>query len=103
MVLSADDVLIRDDKLQSQVDFLEGNKKFVACCTDFELFWPDGQHRKITMRASLSRLSFWATQYMHISCFVFRRDLLLFLKAVAFAFSLFLILFLFFRFLKIKK
>lgn len=73
MVLSADDVLIRDNKFQSQVDFLEGNKKFIACCTDFELFWPDGRKQNVRMRSSLSRISFWATQYVHISCFIFSR------------------------------
>lgn len=76
MAMSADDLLIHNDKLQLQVDFLDCHQRFTACCTDFELFWPDGQRRAITMRSSLSRLSFWATQYMHISCFVFRREVL---------------------------
>ena len=76
MVMSADDVLIRDDKFQSQVDFLEGNKKFIACCTDFDLFWPDGRNQTVRMRSSLSRISFWATQYVHISCFIFSRSVI---------------------------
>lgn len=75
-LLSGDDLLLETDKFAKQVGFLENNPDYVACYSDYKLFWPDGQEREIIMPASISSSTFWGMWYMHLSCWIFRKNVL---------------------------
>lgn len=77
MMMSADDIIIGKKRIQEQIEFLEKNKNYCACYTDFIMFWPDGRKRKVITKSSLKRGPFWGDHYVHISCFVFKREVLL--------------------------
>lgn len=76
MVMSGDDLLINETKIMNQVKFLEKHNQYASCYTDYKKFWGDGREINCIMRSTISRYSFWSSQYMHISCFVFRRSAL---------------------------
>jgi len=73
--LSGDDILVDKSKLFKQVDFLDRNKAYASCYTDFMCFGKKQNDVEVKLRATLSNPVFWATQYMHISCFVVRREI----------------------------
>ena len=51
-------------------------KWFSSCYTDFKRFWDDGTEETATMRCSIGRANFWSRMYVHISCFMFKRNAL---------------------------
>ena len=73
LILDGDDV-ISSDKLSKQVEFLERNKSYVACFTDFETFTSDSKSISKFSFSSIKRSVFWSNYYAHLSCFVFRRQ-----------------------------
>ena len=74
LLLDGDD-LISENKLSMQIGFLEKHREFVACFTDFEWFWPDGKKKEqLFPYSSVSNSYYWGNFYMHISSFVFRRE-----------------------------
>jgi len=74
LLLDGDD-LISENKLSMQIGFLEKHKEYIACFTDFEWFWPDGRKQEqLFPYVSVSNKYYWGNCYMHISCFVFRRE-----------------------------
>jgi len=75
-ILSGDDLILEADKFAKQVGFLENNPDYVACYSDFKLFWPDGQEKEIVMHSSISSSTFWGMWYMHLSCWIFRKSVL---------------------------
>lgn len=75
-VLSGDDLNLGRARLKSQVDFLDRNPRVMSCYVDYKMFWEDGQERDNVLNASLNERVFWGFQYVHISCFVFRRECL---------------------------
>lgn len=76
MLLSGDDVILDKDKLKVQVNLLENNNEYMSCYTNFKKFWNDGKEITAIMKGNISRNSFWSRMYMHISCFVFRKEVL---------------------------
>lgn len=76
VVLSGDDLILDKQRLKKQVVFLNQNKRYESCYTDFKMFWNDGSEKKIEMLISPERHIFWSGYYIHISCFVFRRKCL---------------------------
>lgn len=71
LLLSGDD-FYHGDGFAKQIQFLNSNEKYSACYTDYRMVWPDKTEEcsgKVT-----NRFLFWLWQYVHISCFVFRRD-----------------------------
>lgn len=79
MVLSGDDVLIDEYKIDSQINFLEKNNKYMSCYTDFKKFWNNGNEVCIKMKTNISNSCFWSLRYVHISCFIFKEKVLKFL------------------------
>lgn len=73
LILSADDLLLRNDRLSLQIKYLQAHPKTVACYTGFEKSWPDGTRQEIRSNLLMSRHVLWGRCYFHISCFVFRR------------------------------
>ena len=73
-VMSGDDLLCDRYKFSKQADFLDKNPKYNSCYTDFKLFWNDGKEQNISVRSSMNRAVFWSKRYVHISCFLFRRN-----------------------------
>lgn len=71
-LVSADDVLLNENKLARQVDFLEKHKDYASCYTDYKRFGANQEDVICKQRASLASKTFWAACYVHISCFVFR-------------------------------
>lgn len=76
MILSGDDILIDEYKILAQVNFLEQNKDYMSCYTNFKKVWNNGKEVEIKMKSNISRASFWSSRYMHISCFIFRKEVL---------------------------
>jgi glycosyltransferase involved in cell wall biosynthesis len=76
MVLSGDDLICSKYKFARQALFLDQNPQFSSCYTDFKRFWDDGTEETATMRCSIGRANFWSRMYVHISCFMFKRNAL---------------------------
>lgn len=75
-VISGDDVNTVPNRYLKQVKYLDNNIKYSSCYIDYKKFWNDGSEENFRLRASINERIFWAVQYVHISCFVFRRDCL---------------------------
>lgn len=71
-IISGDDYFVCENKFQIQIDFLEKNKKFVACYTDFKYI--DNKISKVVKMQKNSEFAFWGISYSHISTFVFRKE-----------------------------
>lgn len=76
-VISGDDINTMPDRYLKQIEFLDKNRKFNSCYVDYKKFWDDGTEQNLRLRASLNERIFWAVEYVHISCFVFRRSCLI--------------------------
>ena len=74
--LSGDDLFLKKDGLQQQVDFLDRHPAYASCYTDFKKFGPNQEDKVCRTRGSLSRGAFWGVHYVHLSCFVFRKEVL---------------------------
>lgn len=72
-VISGDDLLLNSKKLKKQIEFLDKNSRYVSCYTDFKKFGLNQDDLVCKMKSTLTRPTFWSQQYVHISCFVFRR------------------------------
>ena len=75
-VLSGDDFWCDNLKWHRQVEFLENNEEYASCYTDFKYYWSEGREELRYTYDYLSRAELWSHYYVHISCFVFRRDAL---------------------------
>ena len=73
-LLSADDYFC--EKKYSEVEFLDNNKKYVSCYSNYLKSWPDGNDIKTNFKYSLNSKVLFAYRYIHISAFVFRRSVL---------------------------
>ncbi len=71
-LLSGDDYFVDDCRFQRAVDFLDANKSYSAYLTSFYCVYPDGTKEFNDIR-TFERFSFWYQQYIHCSCFVFRK------------------------------
>ena len=78
-VIACDDLYSDMNKFQKQIDFLENNPEYKSCYTDYEKFYPDGEREYIETNDISNRAVLWGTEYIHIACFVFRRDVLSYL------------------------
>ena len=74
LFLDGDDIITKD-KLRVQVEFLDNHENYVACFTDFELFWENGKRKQYIFNYHrISNCIYWGGDcYMHLSCFIFRR------------------------------
>lgn len=72
-VISADDINTVPDRYSKQVEFLDMNDKYYSCYVDYSKVWNNGERLDCSVITSLNENIFWATRYIHISCFVFRR------------------------------
>ena len=77
LLLDGDD-LITKDKLSLQISFLETHKEYIACFTDFDMFWDNGKKQIIRFNYStIGSSMYWGNGvYMHSSSFVFRREVM---------------------------
>lgn len=75
-IISGDDVNTLPNRYIKQVEFLDKNLKYSSCYIDYKKFWNDGTEEILRLRASINEKIFWSIQYVHISCFVFRRECL---------------------------
>lgn len=74
-VLSADDLLVDKFKMSNAIEFLDNNKDYASCYTDYKLFWDNGDEKQPDYKtANYTEKTFWANEYRHISCYVFRRE-----------------------------
>lgn len=71
-LVSGDDYFIDMDYFKRAVNFLESNKSYSAYLTTFYSVYPDGTKERNDLRTD-ERFSFWYQQYIHCSCFVFRK------------------------------
>ena len=69
---SGDDYFVDMDYFKKAVLFLDGHKKYSAYATTFYCVYPDGSRECNDLRSRAS-FSFWHLQYIHCSCFVFRK------------------------------
>ena len=70
VVLSADDYFIDEAKIEKAVRFLSENPKFCAYITGFKYV---GAVKGDNYPRRSSKVLYWSGDYLHISCFVFRR------------------------------
>ena len=75
-VIAGDDLYSDMNKFQKQIDFLEDNPEYKSCYTDYEKFYPDGEREYIETYDISNRPVLWGTEYIHIACFVFKKDVL---------------------------
>ena len=80
-VIACDDLYSDMNKFQKQIDFLKDNPEYKSCYTDYEKFYPDGEREYIETNDIGNRPVLWGTEYIHIACFVFKRDVLSYLLA----------------------
>lgn len=74
-VLSADDLIINQDKIKRSITFLDNNKNYASCHSDFVMFWDDKTvEYPVSNGHDFSRGVLWSNSYKHISCYVFRRS-----------------------------
>ena len=71
-VISGDDYFTDMNHLQRGVDFLEKHSGYSAYISNFYLVYPDGT-KEFNKLKSKNRFSFWHSQYIHCSCFLFRK------------------------------
>lgn len=76
MVMSGDDLLCDKEKCRKQIEFLDRSYKYSSCYTDFKKFWDDGTETPIVSPLNGNNSIFWGVQYVHISCFIFKREVL---------------------------
>lgn len=69
-ILSGDDYFISTDYYKNAVYFLEENKRYSAYVTNFYWVYPNGEKKKNCFSV-YSEFCFW-TQYVHLSCYVFK-------------------------------
>ncbi len=72
--LSADDYYTNDDFFSHQVNFLEGNKEYIAVAGHFKTVWENGKESVTYLPKTISPL-FWSGLYAHISCFLIKKKL----------------------------
>lgn len=74
-VLSADDFFCDNQKFLKSIDLLEKDKesKYAAVVSQYKKVWDDGDEETVLNFPMPFKL-FWSKGYIHISCFVFRRD-----------------------------
>lgn len=75
-LLAGDDINTVLDRYQKQVEFLDNNPKYDSCYTDYKWFWSNGKEWRHEIGSYFSNQLFWATKYIHISCFVFKKKCL---------------------------
>ncbi len=73
-LLSGDDLFVDMYKFDKQISFLDKNKEYVSCYTGYKKFWNDGKEEQLCIARNVSRVTFWSKCYVHISSFVFRRE-----------------------------
>lgn len=73
-VLSGDDIICDLEKWKKQVDFLDNHENYNACYCDYKKFWNTGKEEVIKSPSGISNIEFWSLYYVHISCFMFRKN-----------------------------
>lgn len=74
-VLSADDLLVDKFKLSNAIKFLDNNENYASCYTDYKKFWDNGDEEQPEYKtANYTEQTFWANEYRHVSCYVFKRE-----------------------------
>lgn len=73
-ILSGDDLIVGEDRIQRQLDFLKNNSDYSSCFTDFYYMYGNGDKKYVKTTINLSNKVLWRCFYYHISCFVFDRD-----------------------------
>ena len=76
LFMSGDDVILGKERLSKQTTFLENNSDYVGCYSNYNYLWPDGKNQIVVTSTCLLRSVLWALEYIHISCFVLRRDVI---------------------------
>lgn len=74
--ISGDDLFLDDNYLSIAVDFLDSDTKreYSAVVTNnYKYFWNNGKEKDIYVKKCYPKI-YWAGMYIHISCFVFRKD-----------------------------
>ncbi len=76
IVLSGDDLICDENRFAKQFKALENDEKCVATICGFKRFWNDGreEHYPNSHGTQFSRTLFWSGHYVHISAFMFRRE-----------------------------
>lgn len=74
--LSGDDYFTDQSSFEKQINFLEKDtkKKFSACITNFKKVWDDGKELSFPLK-HLSPALYWSGNYLHLSCFMFRKEM----------------------------
>lgn len=73
IVLSGDDFFHDKFSFEKQVGFLDNNTKYTACVTAFRKVCDSGKEVICRLRR-LNTVLYWSGDYIHISCFMFRRE-----------------------------
>ena len=76
-VLSGDDILIDNEKIKKQIEFLDIHPKYKSCYSDYQEFWDNGETKLCCDKRIGNSQIFWASKYMHVSTFVFKRECLI--------------------------
>ena len=72
-ILSGDDLLSNGCTLGKQIEVLDDNQKIMSCYTDYE--WMYSASNKICNLKEYKTVdNIWANKYIHISCFMFRKE-----------------------------
>lgn len=73
-IISGDDLMIGSDRLSKQIEFLENNPNYSSCYTDYQRFGDDYEKQDYIKKCSFSNSVLWAYEYIHIGCFVFKKE-----------------------------
>lgn len=73
VILSGDDYFCYNRKFIEAVTFLDNHTNYAAFLSGYKRVFPDGKEERFL--PVLHRSLFWGKEYLHISCFVFRRNI----------------------------
>lgn len=74
LCLAGDDYLCDKNKLSEAVGFLREHPEYSAFVSGFKKVWPDGKEQIVVPR--MPDKLFWAVGYLHVSSFVFRKEVM---------------------------
>ena len=72
-ILSGDDYYVNANMLTEAIDFLEKHPAHVAYVSGFQRVDEQGKEIEATILHNCSNKIYWSGNYVHISCFVFRK------------------------------
>lgn len=74
--LSADDYFL-DDSIKPKLEFLEKNDDYCSCYSNYEKRWSENDYVNIVIKSPKNQKLIWCSNYIHVSCFLFKKEVIL--------------------------